>query len=407
MDITKYILALQHLMAMFGATVLVPILTGLNPSVALVSAGIGTLIFHYCTSYKVPVFLGSSFAFIPVIITVKEIYKNDLTYAQGGIVIAGFLYVLFAFFIVKFGTERTKSFFPAHVTGPMIVVIGLKLVPVALGMYSQNYILATTTFTVAILINFFARGFLRQLSIIIAVFTGYVLALSMNLVDTSMITNAAFFSLPPFSFPKFDMGAIIIIAPVVIAVFMEHIGDITTNGAVVGADFIKDPGLDKTLMGDGLATMAAGFIGGPANTTYAENTGLLAMTKNYNPAILRITAIFAILLGLVSKFGYIMQSIPAPVMGGISLILFSMISIIGVKTIKNSDSKMNMQNIIVMATILIIGLGSEFIEKKLGFCPGIVVNENIKITGLSFAAFLGVALNKAFSSFTTATVTNS
>lgn len=393
-NIKKWILAIQHLMAMFGATVLVPILTGLNPSVALLSAGIGTLIFHKVTKNKVPVFLGSSFAFIPVILTVKAMYKNDLAYAQGGIVIAGLIYVIMSYIVKQFGVEKVKSFFPAQVTGPMIVVIGLNLIPVAFGMYSQNIILGSITLITALFINIFVKGFFKQLSILIAVVIGYICALFMNVVDTSPIVNATLISLPSVSIPKFDLGAIFVIAPVVLAVFMEHIGDITTNGAVVGKDFIKDPGLHKTLLGDGLATVFAGLIGGPANTTYGENTGVLAITKNYDPAILRITAVFAIILSFVNKFGFVMQSIPSSVMGGISLILFSMISFIGIKTIKESEIKINAKNGFVMFVILLIGLGSGLIEKQFGIQLGIIINESVKITGLSFAALVGIILNK-------------
>jgi uracil permease len=213
-------------------------------------------------------------------------------------------------------------------------------------------------------------------------------------VDTTAITQASWISAPNVTLPKFNMAAILTIAPVVLAVFMEHIGDITTNGAVVGKNFVKDPGLNKTLLGDGLATMFAGFIGGPANTTYGENTGVLAITKNYNPAILRIAAVFAIGLALVSKVGSTLTTIPTSVMGGISLMLFTMIALIGFKTIKDNDVKMNTKNIIVMATILILGFGGSYIESALGITVGIPLTETVSINGLSFAAIIGVTLNK-------------
>jgi uracil permease len=217
----------------------------------------------------------------------------------------------------------------------------------------------------------------------------------MGLVDPTIVSSAKLVAIPQFTLPKFDMGAIAIIAPVVLAVFMEHLGDITTNGQVVGKDFIKDPGLNRTLLGDGLATMAAALIGGPANTTYGENTGVLAITKNYDPSTLRLAAVFAIVLAFVSKVGAVLSSIPTSVMGGISIMLFSMIALIGVKTIKNSKVEMNWKNLLVMATILVLGMFSSQLSSMLGFTVGIPINETVQITGLSFAAIVGIVLNAA------------
>jgi uracil permease len=389
----KVILALQHLIAMFGATVLVPILTGLDISVALFSAGLGTLIFHFCTNGKVPVFLGSSFAFIPVILTVKEMYNGDLSYAQGGIFVAGLLYVVISFFIKKFGVERIGKYLPAQVVGPMIMVIGLNLIPTAINMASNNFVIAAITLGIALLINFKGKGFMKQLGILIGVAVGYAISLAAGYVDTSAISSAQIIAVPNFSLPKFDIGAIAIISPVVLAVFMEHLGDITTNGQVVGKNFIKDPGLHRTLIGDGLATAAAALIGGPANTTYGENTGVLAITKNYDPSILRLAAVFAIALGFVSKVGAVMASIPQAVMGGISIMLFSMIALIGVKTIKAEQVKFNWKNLLIMGTILAIGLGSGIIQDKFGITIGIPINDTVTISGLSLAAIVGIVLN--------------
>ena len=240
---------------MFGATVLVPILTGLNPSVALFSAGVGTLIFHACTKGIVPVFLGSSFAFIPVILTIKEMYNGDLAYAQGGIFVAGLIYVLLAFIIKKIGLGRIKKLLPASIVGPMIIVIGMSLIPTALDMASQHYIVAGITLGVALLINFKGKGFIKQLSILIAVLVGYMVSLSLNIVDTEAISQARVLAIPAFQLPKFDFAAIAITAPVVLAVFMEHLGDITTNGQIVGKNFIEEPGLHRTLLGDGLYSL--------------------------------------------------------------------------------------------------------------------------------------------------------
>ena len=390
--VMRCILALQHLVAMFGATVLVPILTGLDPSVALFTAGCGTLIFHLCTKGKVPVFLGSSFAFIPVIIAVRDAY-GDLSYAQGGMFVAGLIYVIVSLIIKKVGVGKIKAILPAQVVGPMIMVIGLNLIPTAIDMASNNWTLAIITLGVTLIIKFFGRGFTKQIAILCGVAVGYIVALIMGEVQTAEIASAAVLSVPSFTLPKFDIGAIMIIAPVVLAVFMEHIGDITTNGQVVGENFIEDPGLNRTLLGDGLATIAASLFGGPANTTYGENTGVLAVTKNYDPSILRITAVFAIGLAFIAKFGAAIRTVPQAVMGGISLMLFTMIAIVGPKTIKSEKVKFSWNNIIVMIVILFLGLGASYVETKYNIILGIKITEQVAITGLSFAALVGVILN--------------
>ncbi len=395
-SIKRSILGLQHLIAMFGATVLVPILTGLSPTVALLSAGVGTLIFHFVTGKKVPVFLGSSFAFIPVILKVKEMYNGDLAYAQGGILVAGLIYVLISFVINRIGTENINKVLPPQVIGPMIIVIGLNLLPTAVNMASGNYLIAALTLGTCLLIQKFTRGFVKQLSILIAVIVGYTASLALNQVDTGIIANAALFSVPNMTLPKFSLPAILTIAPIVLAVFMEHLGDIKTNGQVVGKDFLKDPGLNRTLLGDGLATMFASLVGGPANTTYGENTAVLAITKNYDPSLLRLAAVYAIVLSFVGKLGGVLQSIPVFVMGGISVVLFSMIALVGVKTIRTNEVKFNLKNIIVMASILILGLFSSQIQSLTGIMPGIKITETIMVSGISFAAIVGIVLNTVF-----------
>lgn len=391
--IMRCVLAVQHLVAMFGATVLVPFLTGLDPSVALFTAGCGTLIFHLCTKGKVPVFLGSSFAFIPVIGAVSQAYGGDLRYAQGGMFVAGLIYVLVSFIIKKIGVGRIKTILPAQVVGPMIMVIGLNLIPTAITMASSNWTLAIITLGVTLIIKFFGRGFTKQIAILCGVAVGYTTALFMGEVQTAEITNAALFSIPSFTLPKFDIGAIMVIAPVVLAVFMEHIGDITTNGQVVGKNFIEDPGLNRTLLGDGLATLVASSLGGPANTTYGENTGVLAVTKNYDPSILRLTAVFAIGLALIAKFGAAIRTVPQSVMGGISIMLFTMIAIVGPKTIKSEKVKFSWNNIIVMVVILFLGLGASYVQTHFNITLGIKITNEVAITGLSFAALVGVTLN--------------
>ena len=391
----KVILGMQHVLAMFGATVLVPLLTGFDPAVAIFCAGVGTLIFHFCTDWKVPVFLGSSFAFIGVINQVSDAFNGDLAYAQGGIIVAGLLYLIMSLVVKFIGVEKVKKYFPPQVTGAMIAVIGLNLIPSALDMALTYLPIAIITLAIAIGINKFAKGSIRQFSVIIAVFTGLALSFILKQVDTTAASQASWFAIPNFRLPKFSIEAILMIAPVVLATFMEHIGDVTTNGTVVGKNFIENPGLNRTLLGDGLATIFAGFAGGPANTTYGENTALLAITKNYDPRVLELTAVFAIVLSCVGKFGGFLQSIPQAVMGGISIYLFSMITYVGVKSIRDSKCyKGNTKNIIIIATILIIGLGTSYLSTYAGIEIGIPLSKTSSLTGLSLAAIVGVILNR-------------
>ncbi|MGO1650969.1 uracil-xanthine permease family protein [Senegalia sp. (in: firmicutes)] len=401
----KGILSIQHVIAMFGATVLVPMITGLNPGVALFCAGMGTLIFHLVTKGKVPVFLGSSFAFIPVIGVVSARF-GDLRYAQGGIMVAGFLYLLFASLIKIFGVEKIKTFFPPIVTGPMVIVIGLIMSPTAIEMASSNWLVSLVVVSTVIIFSVFGKGMFKVIPILCGVIVGYILSVMLNIVDFTPITQAAIISVPEFTLPKFSLEAIAIIAPIVLAVFMEHIGDITTNGAVVGKDFFKDPGLHRTLIGDGLATLFSGLLGGPANTTYGENTSVLAVTKNYDPSILRIAAVIAILISFIGKVGAILQTIPVAVMGGVSLILFGMIASVGIRTLttKEVDFSSN-RNLIIASLILVIGIGTEILKVKQGLfladgtqaftgLIGIPITNSIQIVGLSLAAIIGIFMNK-------------
>lgn len=380
-NIKEWILSIQHLISAFGACVLVPLLVGINPSIAILTAGIGTLIFHLCTKGKVPVFLGSSFAFITPIITISTMY-NDYSYVQGGIIVVGLIYTLMSFIVYKIGVDKINKLLPSHVVGAMIIVIGLSLVPSAITNIQTNTMIALVTLGISLLITFLGRGFIKQLGILIGVVCGYILALSMGIVDTSVIQNANLITLPSLTLPKFSLEAIMIIAPLSLCTLCEHIGDITTNGTVVGKDFVKDPGLHRTLLGDGLATMVAGFMGSCVNTTYGENTSLLAITKNYNPKLLRRTAIIAIVLSFIGVFGAILQSVPACVIGGISLQLYFMIAWIGVKNIKDNKSYKSIKKLIVIAIILIVGLS--------GFT---ITLGTVAISGLALAVIVGVILN--------------
>lgn len=395
----KLVLAAQHILAMFGATVLVPMLTGLNPSVALLAAGGGTLIFHLLTKGKVPAFLGSSFAFIAVIITVRDTF-GGLEYAQGGIMVAGLLYVVLAGCVKVFGLEKVKSFFPPIVTGPMIIVIGLNLSPVAISMASANWTLAIIVLATVLAVSLYAKGFFKLLPILFGVTVGYVAAIALGVISFTelgaSLAAAPFFKVPAMTMPKFDMGAILMIAPIVLVVFMEHIGDITTNGAVVGKDFFKDPGLHRTLMGDGIATLFAGLIGGPANTTYGENTGVLAVTKVYDPSIIRMAAMITVGLSFIGKFAVILQSIPVAVMGGISIILFGMISSVGMRTIVEAKIDFTeSRNLLISALILVIGIGTAVATDDAGNALGsITIAKGIELSGLSLAAITGILANK-------------
>lgn len=418
-----YLLGVQHLFAMFGATVLVPLLTGLNPSLALFSAGVGTLIFHCCTKFKVPVFLGSSFAFLAAVTAVIRpdgvIIPENVPLAQGGIIFAGLVYLIFALVAYFIGADKIKKVFPPVVTGPVIVVIGINLAGTAisdatgnLGLadgltpeVALNLGIALFTLFIVITVSIFAKGFFKLVPILIGIFSGYVLCIILNFagifhMDFSAIANASWINIPfktldsnnvPFmSLPKFEAGAILSIAPIALVTFMEHIGDITTNGTVVGQDFLQDPGLHRTLLGDGLATIFAGLIGGPANTTYSENTGVLATTKNYNPRLLRLTALFAIALGLFGKVGAILQTIPGPVKGGVEVMLFGMIAAVGIRSLAEADLDFtHSRNLTIVGSILVFGLGFA----QLGGINIHFSSFGLNISGLFIAVVIGVIMN--------------
>lgn len=394
---TKFILGIQHVLAMFGATVLVPFLTGLNPSLALIAAGVGTLIFHFCTKRIVPVFLGSSFAFIGALTLVLK--NEGIGAIKGGVIAAGFIYVLMSYLVKTFGVERVKSFFPPIVTGPIIMLIGLRMSPTALNMAGyangkfdiKSLIVAFAVIITMVSITMMKKSFLRLIPILSAVIVGYIVATFLGMVDFSVVSQAKWIGLSAeaandlFTIPKMSLTGIIAIAPIALVVFIEHIGDITTNGAVVGKDFFKDPGIHRTLLGDGLATIAAGLLGGPANTTYGENTGVLAVTKIYDPAILRIAACYAIILGFIGKFGILLQTIPLPVMGGVSVILFGMIASVGVRTVVDARLDFsNSRNLIIASIIFVLGIAVD----------NIVIWQTVSVSGLALAAFAGVVLNK-------------
>lgn len=376
------VLGLQHTFTMFGATVLVPLLTGLDVSVALFTAGIGTLWFHLVTKGKVPVFLGSSFAFIaPVVLVIKEM---GIPAAQGGIIIAGLLYLILAVAVYYLGPNIIQKILPPVVTGPIIMVIGLNLAPVAIGSASKNWIIALIVLATVAYVNLYVKGFMRLLPVICGIVVGYIVSLIAGIVDFKPVMEANWVGVPNFTWPVFELAAIALIAPVAIATMVEHVGDVLAVGATVEEDFVKDPGLHRTLIGDGIGNALAGLFGGPANTTYSENTGVLALTRVWKPAVMRVAAVMAIGLSLIPKLGAAIRTIPEPVIGGISIVLFGMIAAIGVRTVvENRVDFKQSRNLFIASVILVIGIG------------GAVINiwGNLKFGGMGLAAILGVILN--------------
>lgn len=396
------LLGFQHVFAMFGATVLVPLITGLNISTTLFAAGAGTLLFHFITKKKVPAFLGSSFAFLGgfEIVAPKLLDANGnsvantemLPYACGGVVAAGLLYIVMAGLIKAFGIKKIMRFFPPIVTGPIIISIGLILAPTAIENAATNWLLAIVALAVIIICNIWGKGMIKIIPILLSVVISYIVALCIGAVDFSTVVAADIIGSPviPEAFAKFDISAVITIMPIALAAMMEHIGDIAAISATTGENYIEDPGLHRTLLGDGLATSFAGLIGGPANTTYGENTGVLALTKVYDPAIIRLAAVIAIVLSFVPKFDAIVNSIPAAVIGGVSLILYGMISAVGVRNIvENKIDFSQSRNLIIAAVILVSALGFH----STGGITFVVAGASITLSGLAIAAILGIALN--------------
>lgn len=378
-------LGVQHVFAMFGATVLMPVLTGMDASVALLAAGIGTFIFHGVTGGIVPVFLGSSFAFIGAIKGVAGEDGSGLSNALGGVVCAGLVYVVMSLVVKRCGVGLIKRLFPAVVTGPVIMVIGLSLAPVGVSMASSDWLLALVAIVTIVGVSCFMKGFFQLVPILVGILAGYAVAAALGRVDYSSMQGSGgmFIGMDRFVFPTFEWDAILAITPIAIVSLMEHIGDITTNGAVVGKDFFKKPGLHRTLLGDGLATLFSGLIGGPPNTTYSENTGVLAVTKNYNPAVVRIAAVIATMLGIVSPVGAFLRAIPVAVMGGVSFILFGMIATVGIRTIANAQLDFNRsRNLMIVALILVCGLGG--VELTIG---------SVTLDGVGLAALVGMLAN--------------
>ena len=422
-----FVLAFQHVFAMLGATVLVPMLANMSISIALLSAGIGTIIFHFVTKRKVPVFLGSSFAFLGALIVQmgdkgaigSQTWNFAMAELSVAVICTGLVYVLLSFLVKMIGTNFIKKLFPPVVVGPVIIVIGMCLAPVAVknfdavnivGASATNLQIAgfivsglMTTITI-ILVSVFAKGFFKIVPVLSGIVVGYITACCFQIVDFSSITNNEWIIFQPDVFMKSfgwygeipniwtpHLGHVILMfVPIAFVTFMEHLGDINASSVVCEKDFIKDPGVHRTLLGDGLATVAAGFIGGPCNTTYGENTAVLSITNNYNPKVLLLAGVFSVLLGIFTKVGSILGSIPAPVIGGASLVLYGMIAANGLKTMVEakvdfSDSK----NMIICSIILVVGIGMS--------AAGYTLNIGIlQFSALAVATFVGIFLNALF-----------
>ena len=413
------VLGMQHLFAMFGATVLVPILVNsyglpLSIQTTLLMAGLGTLFFHLMTKFKVPAFLGSSFAFLGGYAAVAALDSGKyatmsaaekLQYAGGGIVVAGLLYVVLALIVKFVGVKKVMRFLPPIVTGPIVILIGLNLAPSAVSNASTCWWLALVAMVVIVVANIWGKGMIRIVPILLGVVISYIIALIANafgatnasgapLIDFSAVAGSKIIGLQPMftnfkgTIFKFDITSILVMAPIAIASMMEHIGDISAISATVGENFIEDPGLNRTLIGDGLATSISAMFGGPANTTYGENTGVLVLSKVYDPRVIRLAAIYAIVLSFSPAFAALINSMPAAIIGGISFILYGMISAIGVRNIvENRVDFSNSRNLIIGATILVCGLG---------FTNGItftIGSAHITLTSLAIASIVGITLN--------------
>lgn len=409
------LLGLQHMFAMFGATILVPILVnlyfegeGLSIQVTLICAGLGTLFFHLCAKMKVPAFLGSSFAFLGGFQTVANLdtgifegmtMGEKLPYACGGIVVAGALYLVLALVIKLIGVRKVMRFLPPVVTGPIIICIGLSLAPSAVSNASTNWLLAVIALGTIVIFNIWGKGMFKIIPILMGVVISYAAALIFNalgmtnadgsaILSFAGVQSASWVGLPPFQLCKFDLTAILVMAPIALATMMEHIGDISAISATVGENYIEDPGLHRTLIGDGIATSLAALVGGPANTTYGENTGVLELSKVYDPRVIRLAAIYAVILSFIPKMSELIGSIPSAIIGGVSFMLYGMISAIGVRNVvENKVDFTKSRNLIIAAIILVSGLG---------FSDGFtfsVFGTPVTLTGLAIAAILGILLN--------------
>ena len=404
-------LGLQHLFAMFGATVLVPAITGLNVSTTLLCAGLGTLLFHMITGKKVPAFLGSSFAFLGayglVTATGQEI---PLTYSCFGVAVAGLMYLVMTMFFKIFGTKKVMQFFPPIVTGPVIIAIGLTLSGTAIQSCSANWLVALVAIGVVVVCNIWGKGMIKIVPILLGVVSSYLFAMVIDPAAResvmATVASADWVGLPiiwentalSIFGADFDMSmlitAIITIAPISLATIVEHVGDVCAISSTVGKNFVEDPGLHRTLAGDGLATALSSILGGPANTTYGENTGVLALSKVFDPMVVRLAAIFAIVLSFCPKFAALIVAMPSATMGGVSLVLYGMISAVGVRNVvENQVDFTKSRNVLIAAMILVLAIGLKYGTGDVGGITFMLGNVNIMLSGLAVAAIVGIAMN--------------
>lgn len=398
------ILGVQHMFAMFGATVLVPALTGLSVSATLLFAGLGTLLFHLLTKGKVPAFLGSSFAFLAGYWAIAPNGEAELLpYACFGVACSGLLYLVLAGLIKAFGTSRVMRFFPPIVTGPIIIAIGLTLSQSAIDNCAANWWIALIAIVVVIVCNIWGKGMIKIIPIILGVLASYIVAAFTGNVDFTPVKEAAWIGLPVawkdtvfsvFSAPDASLliTSVITIMPIALATMVEHIGDISAISSTVGKNYIKDPGLHRTLLGDGLATILASLFGAPANTTYGENTGVLSLTRVFDPLVIRIAAGFAILFSFSPKVEALISAMPAATIGGVSLVLYGMISAVGVRNVVETKVDFSKsRNVIIAALILVLSIGIKYSAAgAINFAIGSV---NISLSGLAVGAFVGIVLN--------------
>lgn len=375
------VLGVQFLFVAFGATVLVPLLVGIDPAVALFTAGIGTLLFHLITKGMVPVFLGSSFAFIAPIIESTRLYGLPGTF--GGIIAVGLVYALVAGLIKARGIRFVERLFPATVVGPVIMIIGLSLASAAVNMAKTNWIIAAVSLLTAIVVVVFTKGLIKLIPIFIGIIVGYVTGLILGVIDFTPIKEAAWLGLPAFAKPEFSWGAILYMIPVAIAPIIEHVGDMYAISGVAGKNFVEKPGLQRTLLGDGIATSLAGCFGGVPNTTYSEVTGAISLTKVTNPFVLRVSAVTAIVFSLVGKISGFLKTIPQAVLGGIMLLLFGLIASVGIKTLIDSKTDMTkVRNQVIVSLVLTVGIGGAVISWG-----------SFSLAGIGLAAVVGIILN--------------
>ncbi len=379
--VKRTLLGIQFLFVAFGATVLVPLLVGIDPAVALFTAGIGTLLFHIITKGIVPVFLGSSFAFIAPIIAATELY--GLPGTLSGLIAVGVVYGIVSAVVKIWGLRIIEKIFPSIVVGPVIMLIGLSLANVAVDMAKSNWIISIIALLTAVIVVILGKGLIKLIPIFVAILVGYIVSIFMGEVNFTPIQEASWFSLPKFVFPEFNWHAIIYMIPVAVAPIIEHIGDMYAIGGVADKKFVKEPGLHRTLLGDGIATAFASFFGGPPNTTYSEVTGAIALTKVTDPRVLRIAAITGIVFSLIGKISAFLKTIPQAVLGGVMLLLFGMIASVGVKTLIDAKTNLNKtRNQVIISIVLTIGIGGAQISYG-----------NFSLAGIGLASLVGVILN--------------